>query len=206
MSILGSALNAAGRLKAYAENKRWARRWEHYRSMGMHIGKDVCLPASTWIDSTHCYLVSIGDHSGFGDGCLILTHDAQMDEYLDAARVGRVVIHPSCHIGTRTIILAGVEIGPRTIVGAGSVVTKSLPPDTVCAGNPAKVVCTLDEYLEKHRARLAKLPKFDFQTHGIAGLSPEARTELIAATLNGSAYIVGGRTAEINGTGETRRT
>ena len=70
-------------------------------------------------------------------GCSILAHDAQMDEFLDAARIGRVVIHDSCHIGARAIILPGVEIGPRTIVGAGSVVITDIDPGTVAVGNPA---------------------------------------------------------------------
>jgi acetyltransferase-like isoleucine patch superfamily enzyme len=59
---------------------------------------------------------------------LILAHDAQMDEFLDAGRIGRVVIRSHSHIGARTVILPGVEIGPRTIVGANSVVSQSLPP------------------------------------------------------------------------------
>jgi maltose O-acetyltransferase len=121
----------------------------------MVIGEDVWLPDSTFVDTSHCFLIHIGDHCGFGEECVLLAHDAQMDEYLDAARLGRVVIHDSCHLGTRTIVLPGVTIGPRTIVGAGSVVSRTLPPDTVCAGNPARVICSLDEYLDKHRARLA---------------------------------------------------
>jgi maltose O-acetyltransferase len=206
MSLVGSLLGLASDVKARVEQMRWDRRWARCRALGMHIGNDVCLPASTWVDSTHCYLISIGDHCGFGDGCIILSHDAQMDEFLDAARVGRVTIHPSCHIGARTVILAGVEIGPRTIVGANSVVSKTLPPNTVCAGNPAKVICSIDEYLEKHRARIQNSPKFDFSTHGIANISPKDRAEVMEATRTGSAYVLGGRTAELQGGGDTRRT
>jgi maltose O-acetyltransferase len=172
----------------------------------MRIGTDVWLPASTWIDTSHCYLISIGDHCGFGEECLILAHDAQMDEFLDAARVGRVIIHPSSHIGARSIILPGVEIGPRTIVGANSVVARSLPPDTVCAGNPARVICTLEEYLAKHRARLAEAPTFDYATHDIGQLTPERRSRMVAALASRDGYIVGGRTAELHGAGGTLRT
>ncbi len=171
----------------------------------MQIGDDVLLPASTWIDTSHCFLIQIGDHSGFGENCMILAHDAQMDEYLDAARIGRVIIHESCHIGALSVILAGVEMGPRTIVGAGSVVSRSLPPDTVCAGNPAKVICTLDEYLEKHRQRLAERPSFDYARYDISALTPERRAELVASVADGDAYIVGGRSAELRGEGGTHR-
>ena len=92
-------LRILGRIASRVRTIRLKRRWAELRARGMHIGTDVLLPASTWIDAAHCYLISIGDHTGFGEECLILAHDAQMDEYLDAARVGRVVIHPSCHIG-----------------------------------------------------------------------------------------------------------
>src|SRR6185503_14796441 len=160
------------------------------------------LPASTFIDVSHCFLISIGDHCGFGPECLILAHDAQMDEFLDAARIGRVILHPSCHIGARTIILAGVELGPRTIVGAGSVVSKSLPADTVCAGSPAKVICSLDEYLDRHRQRIAERDTFQYDFW----FSPEVRRKMIDAVAQRDAYIVGGRSAELRGEGGTQRT
>ena len=47
-------------------------------------------------------------------------------------------------IGTRCIILKGVTIGARSVIGSGSVVTKSIPPDCIAAGNPCKVVKSID--------------------------------------------------------------
>lgn len=54
-----------------------------------------------------------------------------------------VVIHDDVWIGCNSIILKGVEIGEGAIVGAGSVVTKSVPPNVLVVGNPAKVVKNL---------------------------------------------------------------
>ena len=204
--MMSLASRLARALRDRVQRERLRRRWERLKQLGMHIGEDVLLPASTSIDMSHCYLISIGDHCGFGEECLILAHDAQMDEFLDAGRIGRVVIHPSCHIGSRTVILPGVEIGPRTIVGANSVVSRTLPPETVCAGNPAKVLCSLEDYLERHRARLAELPKFDYVTYRIGNLTAARRAELVAAVSERDAYIVGGRTAELRGEGGTIRT
>jgi maltose O-acetyltransferase len=204
--MLGRLLDLASALRARVDRARLERRWSRLRALGMQIGEDVLLPGSTWIDTSHCYLIQIGDHTGFGEECLILAHDAQMDEYLDAARIGRVLIHPSCHIGARTVILPGVEIGPRTLVGANSVVARSLPPDTVCAGNPAVVVCPLEEYLERHRRRLEERPCFDYDRYDIRSLTPERRQEILAAVADGVAYITGGRSAELRGEGGTHRT
>jgi len=187
--------SVGSKVKGRLEAVRLERRWSQLRKWGMHIGKGVYLPASTWID-TYCFLISIGDWCGFGEGCTILTHDFQMREFLGAGRIGRVIIHESSHIGAHTIILPGVEIGPRTIVGAGSVVSTSLPPDTVCAGIPAKEICSLEAYLAKHRTKLATRPKFEGVPYDISGLTPERRAELIAAVADGDAYVTIGRRAE----------
>lgn len=201
--MLDWILDKLSALKSKVERKRLERRWYKLRQQGMHLGSDVWLPASTWIDPDYCFLISIGDHCGFGEECLILAHDAQMDEFLDAARIGQVTIHESCHIGARTVILPGVVIGPKTIVGANSVVTRSLPPDTVCAGNPAKVICSLEDYLSKHRSRIVEATKVACVT---SDTSLQEREQITAAAKKGSAYVVGGRTAELEGKGGTPRT
>ncbi len=176
-----------------ARRARATRRWRRLRSLGMHIGGDVDLPDSTTIDDSHCFLISIGDRCSFGAECHILAHDAQMNEYLDASRVGRVVIHESCHLGPRTVVLSGVEIGPRTIVEANSVVSRSLPPDTFCAGAPARVVCSLEDYLAGHRAALKAGPVFDAATHDIAVISDASKAALRRALAASDGYLVGGR-------------
>jgi maltose O-acetyltransferase len=199
-------LNFVHPLRARFESARLRRRWNKLRAMGMHIGQGVNLPASTWIDNSHCFLISIGDWCGFGQQCLILAHDAQMDEFLDASLIGKVTIHESCHFGSRTVILPGVEVGPRTIVGANAVVANSLPPDTVCAGIPAKVICSLDEYLAKHEERLSKARPFPWTEYNLEAMTPERLAEIRAAVEEGPAYITGGFSEELRGLGATDRT
>jgi len=203
MSLLDSALNILRGVREKLNQVRRERRWEHLRAQGMRLGADVWLPDSTWIDPDYCHLITIGDHCGFGGECLILAHDAQMDEFLDAGRIGRVEIHESCHIGARTVILPGVEIGPRTIVGANSTVSRSLPPDTVCSGSPARVICSLDEYLAKHRKNIGESSTFHYEK---TAPSQELREQMVAATRSRCAYVVGGRSAELRGEGGTPRT
>jgi maltose O-acetyltransferase len=204
--MLGWILDAVYPLKTRFDKARLLRRWAKLQAMGLHIGQGVNLPASTWIDTTHCFLISIGDWCGFGEQCLILAHDGQMDEFLDAGLIGKVTIHESCHFGSRTVILPGVEIGPRTIVGANSVVSSSLPAGTVCAGVPAKAICSLDDYLSRHRERLANTRQFPWAEYNSEALTPERRRELLAALEDGPCYITGGFSLELEGLGGTSRT
>ncbi len=95
---------------------------------------------------------------------LILTHDHAIDyankplEYSDK-EIGMkkpVSIGNHTFIGQRAIILPGITIGNNCIVGAGSIVTKNIPDSQVWAGNPAKFICTIDEYTEKQFAKNKK--------------------------------------------------
>src|SRR2546425_3472474 len=124
------------RLAMMRARLKWAR-WQH---LGMRIGRDVVLPLSTSVDSSCCYLITIGDRCHFGPQCLILAHDGQMDEFLDAGRVGRVVIGDGCRIGARCVILCNVEIGAGSIVEAGAGVSTPPPAGSYCAGSPARGV------------------------------------------------------------------
>jgi acetyltransferase-like isoleucine patch superfamily enzyme len=58
------------------------------------------------------------------------------------------VLRWGCRIGGGAILLPGVEIGRRAIVGAGSVVTRSVPALALATGNPARIVRTLSEDYE----------------------------------------------------------
>jgi maltose O-acetyltransferase len=189
--------NQARKIKNDFEVKRKIKRWENLRGMGMVIGKGVNLPASTWIDVSHCFLISIGDNCGFGDLCIILAHDAMPNEYIDSTRIGKVIIHESCHFGVNTVILPGVEIGPHSIVGANSVVATNIPPRTVAAGNPAKVVCTLDEYLERHKKAMTTKPVFQYKQYDIKYITAEGKREMLEKLTGSDGYIVGGYTAMI---------
>lgn len=60
-----------------------------------------------------------------------------------------VIIHKNVWIGENVSILSGVEIGENSIIGAGSVVTKSIPMNTIAVGNPAKVVKKYNEITKK---------------------------------------------------------
>jgi len=193
--MLKFLIRILARIKTRYEEFRLVRRWEELRRMGMHIGEGVFLPMSTWVDASHCFLISIGDRCVFGPNCSILAHDAMINEFIDATRIARVTIHESCCFGIGTIILPGVEIGPRVIVGAGSVVSKDIPPNSVAVGIPARVICSLDELLDEHLEKMKTAPTFPFDEYDCNVITPERTTEMVEKLDGTHGYMTGGRTA-----------
>jgi acetyltransferase-like isoleucine patch superfamily enzyme len=62
-----------------------------------------------------------------------------------------ITIGKNCFIGCRTVVLPGVTIGDNSIIGAGSIVNRDIPSNTVAVGSPCKTICTLGEYMDKHK-------------------------------------------------------
>lgn len=113
------------------------------------IGNNVGISGSS-INATTT--VTIEDNVLIGSGCLISdtdSHPLLWDDRLynnnDKTSKAPITIKKNAFIGARCIILKGVTIGEGAVVGAGSVVSKDVPPYTVVCGNPAKIVKTLNE-------------------------------------------------------------
>ena len=122
-----------------------------------NIGKD-CSFVGTPNFGSEPYLVTIGDKTTVSFDVAFVTHDAATrvlrnlpGRNRETVIYGPITVGKNCFIGCRTVILPNVTIGDNTIVGAGSVVNKSLPANSVCAGVPCKVICTLEEYEKKHK-------------------------------------------------------
>lgn len=86
------------------------------------------------------FRIEVGSDVSIGPEASILTlgHDPQSAEFED--RGGDVIIGDHAWIGYRAIVLPGIVIGEGAVVGAGSVVTKDVPPFSIVAGNPAKKI------------------------------------------------------------------
>lgn len=102
--------------------------------------------------------MEIGDNCTFLENFTLLTHDFvtkvfrnKYGEFLNSS--GKVTIGNNVFFTRNCTVLKGVSIGDNCIIGYGSVVMKNIPDNSVVAGCPAKVICTLDEYYEKRKVK-----------------------------------------------------
>ena len=117
---------------------------------GMIVGKNFNRTKNVEIDM-FSWAIEIGDDVTIGPGSTILTHDASMRKTLGIYKIGHVKIGNRVFIGANSIILPGVTIGDNVVIAAGSVVCKDIPSNCVCAGNPAKLICSIEDYFNKHK-------------------------------------------------------
>jgi acetyltransferase-like isoleucine patch superfamily enzyme len=101
---------------------------------GMDIGEDCMISFSARLDKTYPRGIHIGDSTAINFGAVILTHDFTRDMHVDT-RIGS-----RCQIGANSFIMPGVTIGDECMVAPASVVMKDVPPNTIVAGNPARMV------------------------------------------------------------------
>jgi len=122
------------------------------RKLGCKVGENTILDNINL--GSEPYLVEIGNNCHITYNVSFITHDGatwviKRKYDFKGTNYGKIIIRDNVFIGNHSIILPNVEIGPNCIIGAGSVVTKNIPPDSVFAGNPAKFICTIEEYYQK---------------------------------------------------------
>lgn len=133
---------------------------KYLRSLGCKIGSSTRFVGNCRGIGSEPYLIEIGEDCLISDHVMFHTHDGGVkvlntlgyfSEKND--KMGRIKVGNNCFIGSRTSILAGAEIGNNCIIGANSVVSKNIPDNSVAAGVPAKVICSIDEYYKKNKAQ-----------------------------------------------------
>lgn len=127
---------------------------------GMELGEGSRIERDVSFGSRP-YLVKIGKHVDISRRVSFITHDGAdtwlsdtHDEDERSKYRDYIEVNDDSFIGIGAIILPGISIGPRSIVGAGAVVTRDVPQNTVVIGNPAREVCSVDVYLsmKKHQS------------------------------------------------------
>lgn len=112
------------------------------------------------------YLIEIGNNCLITDNVSFTTHDGGIQVpfiergsdlpsvYAKQSLVGTVTLGDNVFVGTRSIFLPQTTLGDNVIVAAGSVVKGDFLSNIVIGGVPAKVICSLDEYYNKHKNNL----------------------------------------------------
>jgi len=132
---------------------------------------------------TEPYLIRTGENCLITGEVQFTTHDGAVyhlkKENPRAELMKPITIGNDVFIGYRTIILPGVRIGDNVVIGAGSVVTKNIPNNCVAAGIPAKIICSLEDYLDKIRP----------QTIDSGGMSSDQKREFLINYFNKNTFF-----------------
>ena len=116
----------------------------------LEIGESVGISASViWAFRK----ITIGNNVNIGADCIIMESDAhalKAEERLAGEDIKKRIANPiyignNVFIGTRCIILKGVSIGDNSVIGAGAIVTKSIPANCIAAGNPCRIIKYFNE-------------------------------------------------------------
>lgn len=125
---------------------------KYARKIGVHVGSNCLIYRSVeW--PTEPYLVTIGNNVQLTRGVAIHTHgggNVIRRKIPNFDTFGKVIIKDWAYIGAHAQIMAGVTIGEGALVAAGSVVTKSVPDGMVVGGCPAKILCSVDDFIERN--------------------------------------------------------
>ena len=127
--------------KIFWSNEKYARK------IGVKIGVKCSIATRDF--GSEPYLISIGDNVQLTNDVRFATHGAGWvlrNKYPNFDCFGKIKVKDNVYIGNCTLIMPGVIIGNNVIVGAGSVVTKSIPDGMIVAGNPAKIIGNINDY------------------------------------------------------------
>ena len=116
------------------------------RWRGVQIGQQVHIGPGCTLDYPYPYFISIEDGASLAGNDYVLAHSTPMECHAQHVEsfVAPTTIGRNAWVGVNVTILPGVIIGEGSIVAAGAVVTKDVPPHTLAAGVPAKVIKQLD--------------------------------------------------------------
>ena len=157
---------------------------------GLKLGKNVFLGDGVYLDPGHCWLISIGNDTVIAKDASILVHDGSTRKHIGYSRLSPVTIGARVFIGTYVVVLPGVTIGDDAVIGAGSIVCRDVPARTVVAGNPARPISSLDDYVAEHTERVQQRPHWPYEGWTLVGdISAEHKQIQRDALADGEGYV-----------------
>lgn len=147
--------------------------------MGMKVGQNFGRLKGVILDPSHCWLIEIGNNVTLAPRVHILCHDASTKTLLGYTKIGKVKIGDNVFIGAESVVLPNVVIGNNVVIGANSTVTKDIPDNVVVAGNPAKIICTMEEYIAKQKKQMEEAPVYGVNYTLRGNLTEEKKQQMI---------------------------
>jgi maltose O-acetyltransferase len=168
----------------------YKRKMKNCINNGLLLGRNITIMPGAYIDPRYSFLISIGDNCSISNGVLILARDASPYKFTGGyTRLGKVEIKENCYIGSNVIILPGVTIGPNVLIAAGSVVNKSIPPNSCVAGVPARVYSPFDENMKHHEEMIKLRPSFDYKEFNLP--DNKFKNQILELSKEGAIYVRG---------------
>lgn len=151
----------------YERIKKMRNPVKYWRSKGSKIGSG-CEINPTACFGSEPYLVTLGNNVRITGNVTLVTHDGGVwvarnmhPEYRDADRFGCIKIGNNVHVGMGATVMPGVTIGDNCIIGVGAIETKDIPNNSVAVGVPARVIETVDEYVQKNSQQFEHTKKMN---------------------------------------------
>lgn len=113
----------------------------------VHVGNETFI--NTNLTALDVGEIRIGDHVQIGPNVQLLTPTHPVEPELRKAKweaAKPIVIEDNVWLGGGVIVLPGVTIGENSVIGAGAVVARSIPKDSVAVGNPARVIKSVHDF------------------------------------------------------------
>lgn len=125
---------------------------KYAKKIGVNMGENIHLYGTIgW--GTEPWIITLGNNVYITNGVRFVTHDGGTllfrNLVSDLEITKPITIGNDVYIGNNVLLLPGVTVGNKVIIGAGAVVTRNIPDNSVAVGVPARVIKTADEYFEK---------------------------------------------------------
>lgn len=159
--------------------------------LGLTVGKNFSRQGHCILDESHCWLITIGDNVTLAPRVHILAHDASTGHHLNGlVRLGRVTIGNNVFIGAGSVILPNVMIGDNVVIGANSVISKDVNSNTVVAGNPARIISSLEDFVAKNKALLERRPCYNAEYTLRSNVNKEKKQQMKRELQDGIGFVL----------------
>lgn len=163
---------------------------EELKKRGLKVGVNFKRMHDVILDPSHCWHIQIGDNVTLAPRVHILAHDTSTKQFLGYTRIGNVIIGNNVFVGADSVILPGVRIGDNVVIGANSTVVKDIPDNCVAAGSPAKIVCSIEEFVSRNKELMTHRPVYnELWTNRNSQFTNSMREQMFESVKDGCGFV-----------------